>query len=249
MDYKRAEEFKKHLEEIQREIGFQDYLDVIQDKIIDYAAKNPGADVDEIKAELKKIFPPEYKKYIDLAFLKYNDVLEIANKLYDDMGPALTRQQTELRALERVDKLRYGQYGERTIKRMTTIVHDVLLNEPDRKTLELELIKQIKNEKVAFYADTISWTQVKGFGSAVKSIKANIAEIFYFDYFGPLRETTRPKCRWALAKKTFSTAEVAEQDNDKWQGQIKPFRVYRGGWNCAHDLEPNPFYKKSKQSA
>lgn len=245
MDYKRAEEFAKHIEEIQRQIGFGRYLEVIQDKIIDYAAKNPGADLEEIRNELLKVFPPEYKKYIDEVFVKYNSVLETANELYDDMGPALTRQVTELRAMERVDRFRYGQYEDRTIKRITKVVHEVLLDEPDRRTLERKLITEIKSERVTQYADTIAWTQVKAYGRAIKNIKANIAEIFFYDYYGPLRETTRKKCLWALAKKTFSVEEIAEQDNDKWNGQIKPFMIYCGGWNCAHDLEPNPFIKRT----
>lgn len=246
MDYKRAEEFAQHLAEIQRQLRFQDFLDVIMDKMIDYAAKNPGADLEEIRTEMKKIFPPEFGKFVDKAFRKYDDVIQVVNDLYDDMGAPLTRKVTDLRALERVDALRYGEFGERALKKISKTVHDVLLKEPDRRTLEQQLIKQVKNDNVAFHADTIAWTQVKAFGRAGKSIKANIAEIFFFDYFGPLRDTTRRKCLWALAKKTFSLEEIAEQDNDKWNGQIKPFKVYCGGWRCAHDLEPNPFIKKSR---
>lgn len=243
MDYTRAEEFKKHLEEIQRQIGFKPFLGVIQDKLIDYAAKNPDADIAEILIEVKKVFPPEYKKYVDLAFDKYDDVIELTNYYYEDIGTPLTRKVNDLRALEKTDRIRYGEYGERTIKRITDIVHKVLLDEPDRKTLEQSLIKKVDDARVAFYADTIAWTQVKAFGRAGKSIKANIAEIFFFDYFGPRRETTRPECIWALIKKTFSTAEIEQQDSKSWRGQIKPFKVYCGGWNCAHDLEPNPFVK------
>lgn len=84
------------------------------------------------------------------------------------------------------------------------------------------------------YADTLARTLTKGYGREGVKIKADIAEVYWFQYVGILRPATRPFC-YACVNQYFSAQEIRLSMN----GHVGPVSRFAGGWNCHHDLEPD----------
>ena len=74
-------------------------------------------------------------------------------------------------------------------------------------------------------------------------MKAVYGCIYWFEYMGDSLDDSRDKCKTLLSKKHIHFNEIFELDKEKWDGQLKPFYLYSGGWKCIHSIEPDPFYK------
>ena len=99
-------------------------------------------------------------------------------------------------------------------------------------------IKQV-DDVVAGYSETIAKTQMKGYGRALKYEKANIGEVFYYEYVNPLHDNSRQFCIDHVGN-TYHIDVINKMQNGA--KQLKPVIDYCGGWNCNHDWEPDPFY-------
>ena len=243
-DKQRYNQFQKDIRALQEELSFKAYYDTIQAKLLDILAKYELKDIDTLW-RLRKIvepaFHPEFRKYVDQIFITYNVVLETVNEYYDDLGVDISRDFDEIRALERVNRTKLGQYEDDEIKRIAKDLRKGIRKGWDHKRIAKQL-RTGTGDRVRFYAQTIARTQVKGYSRMAKMEKARIGEVFWFEYVGIIREHTRDFCRNLLAPSdpTYHIDSIMQMNNNN----LMPVRIYGGGWNCHHDWEPDPFYNE-----
>jgi len=96
-----------------------------------------------------------------------------------------------------------------------------------------QAISDIGNEVKKFenFSETWARTTTQGLFSQVNTSLAEDNGIEQFEYVGPVDGITRPFCQ-------DHTGEV--RTIDEWDtlsnGQISPVSIYRGGFNCRHQL-------------
>jgi len=234
--------FKKDLSAIQKAISSKAYLEFVVTKLSKVLEEKPKLDKDEFKFALEKIFPEQYKKFYNETLKRYDDILEIVNKYYKDLGDEITRDHSKIKSLELIHSTNLGQFEEQAKKKIIKKVNEAI----DEKAAYDELVDKLRTVStgVSYYSNTLAHTQLRAYGRNCKSEKALLAEVFYFEYVGRIREYTYSHCRKWLAQGHFHIDEIAKLDNGA--KQPKPVMVYCGGWNCHHDFEPDPFHKGNK---
>jgi len=242
MDLKRLQQYQNELKDLSDSIEFGAYWDIIEAKLVKFLALNPGLDLDdlELKREIEKAFAPDYNKWSKELLLKSNDIITVVNDLYQDLGFDIDRDFAKIKALETINRMNLGEYGDRTTKRIKKAVREGLAEKLNQDELRGKIGKV--GGRVKTYADVIAHTQIKSYGRACKYEKSLLAEVTWFEYVGRLRKTTRPFCENALKQKMYRLEDIKNMDNGK--GQPKPVIVYCGGWRCFHDWEPDPFFKE-----
>lgn len=236
IDQKRVEQFRKEMAALYESLHFQEFYEISKAKIIDALARgNLDGSMSEIKRHVKKLFHPQFADYLDNVFERYADVLAVVNSNYAGLGIDITRDMQKVQALEAVNNSRFGKYEDATVREIAHIVRKGMIKRQSWK----EIAKQIGgiDNKANFYADTLGRTLVKGYGREGKTIKANIAGVTWFEYVGIMRPNTRPFCA-ACRGAHFSSHEIRLSKN----GQMSPVSRFCGGYNCHHDLEPDPDY-------
>jgi len=234
------------MEAIQKSLSFSRYREVVERKILDFAFHYPEADRKELKEQFTLIFGEYYAQFADESFDKYDSIIDLANKEYKDFGVDIERDHHKIAAIEKINKTRIGKYEPKFVNRFVKVVRKSITEGADFPELRFRIRKI--GGGVSDYADVLARTQLKGYGRAVKFEKANIAEIFYYEYWGIIRpDRTRQFCKDRLngtsarGDNTYHIDEIWELDNGP--KQLKPVIHYAGGWNCRHDWEPDPFYK------
>ncbi len=240
----RYKEFTKRIKRLQSSVSFDTYKESVIQKIIDYANQNPNADLKELKKEISQIFGVPYESFSNELFMRYDDIIEVTNRLYYDLGVDLTRDHQKIQAIEKINATRLGSYEKKWVKKLSKVTRKALFEKVDYYELR-HRIKKVGGG-VSDYANVLAATQIKGYAREVKHQKANIGEVYWYKYMGNIRETTRDFCREKVGNH-FHIDEIRAMDNDpRQEKQLKPVITYCGGWNCRHDWEPNPFYKPPK---
>jgi hypothetical protein len=240
--------FQKAMAAIQKQLDFQSNYRVFLDKLLSAYSRDPEIFEQSYRALIPKLFRPEWANFDTDFKNEYNNVVDVVNDLYKDLGADVNRDFMTIKNIERVNATRMGNFEQRAIELIQRKVRDGLFQNYSVEELERSLI----GSGVEPYANTIARTQIKGYGRESKYTKANIGQVFYYEYVGQLRITTRPFCRDMLGK-TLHIDEINELDNSfvsktgKVYQQLQPVITYGGGWNCIHDWEPDPFYKPPKQ--
>lgn len=237
----RLNEFMEEMKKISGKPNFAVRFQSVKDNLLDFLAENPFAETTQIRATIESIFPGEYASYMKSVFSNYDNVIELVNTKYADLGFNIQRDFKKLQALEKINQTRLGAYSETAAD---DIVKTVSRGIADKLTQpELANNLNLLGDKVSFYADTISSTQLQGYSREVKNIKASIAEIEWFQYVGQLRETSREFCQANVGN--YFNLEMIKNTGAAEVGKsfINPFSINCGGWNCGHVLEPDPFYE------
>jgi hypothetical protein len=241
IDKKILKQYQLEITSLQKSLSTETFNRVLLDKLMDFISKNPPKDIYDIKYELRRIYDPIYSGYVTTIFSTYDKNIELVNTLYKDLGVDVARDMNKVKAIEKINASKLGIYRRESLNAIASKTREAIIN-------KLTLDEQIKilsaiDDKVSTYAETIATTQTKGYGQELKNIKANLGEVFYYEYVGIIRSNTRPFCRNILtsANKTFHIDEINAMENGV--KQIKPVRIYGGGWNCHHNWEPDPFYK------
>lgn len=245
-DQKRFEKFRKRMNQIKKTVSFQTYRETVINKILQYAVLNPDADLDGLKEEITKIFGIPFEDFSQELFKRYDDIIDVTNKLYRDLGDDITRDHHQIVSLEKIIKTDLGNYEKRWVDKLSKITRTALADK-EVDTPELKRRIFVAGGQISEYADVLAETQMHGYWSEVKNQKALIGEIFWFQYMGDIIKHTRTKCRELLRIKYLSWDQIILLDEQTWRGQLKPFRTYDGGWNCIHAHEPDPFYKPPKK--
>lgn len=238
----RLREYRKQIADLQRSIGFTEKWRTIAAKLLDLLSRrpNPFANLnrEQQRRVIESIFRPESQRFTDEIFRIFNQILEVINTLYNDMGVDIQRDFSKIRAIEKVIRTYLGAYEEDEIDRIRREVREGLARNENYRQIKERL--QRVGGAVGFYADTLARTQIKSYGRIAKAEKARISEIFFFEYVGILRDTTRPFCE-ALIGTVHHLSQIEKMRN----GNLEPVLIHCGGWNCFHDWEPDPFSKKS----
>ena len=241
-DPKRLKKFQERMAKLQKSVSFQQYKETVIIKILDYARQNPDADLKALKKEITEIFGEPFEEFSNELFTRYDDIIEVTNKLYYDVGEEITRDHNKIAAIEKVNSTRLGNYEQRWVNKLSKVTRRALVDNVDY----YELRNRIKHVGggVADYADVLASTQIKGYGREIKYQKATLGEVLWYEYMGNIRKTTRPFCLPKVGEH-FHINEIEKMENGP--KQLKPVITYCGGWNCRHDWEPDPFYKGEKE--
>lgn len=239
VDYQRYHKYTVRVEEMMDDISFEEGLARFQAKVVELARLgdlDPTSQRDLVK-QIGKVMDPEFAQYAGQITGYYEELINAANHHYKDLGEDIHRQLDRIQAIERINAARLGAFNRATTKRITRYVRKSLLAGVDHRELAKVLNKRTALPQAQ--AETLGKTQVKGYSNALKSEKARIANVTYFEYVGFRFENTREFCQ-ALLGHTFHIDDIRQMDN----GQISPVMIYRGGYNCRHDWEADPFADK-----
>jgi hypothetical protein len=246
VDINRLREFQKEIAELARKLSPEAYYEVIQDKILDYIFKHPTADISELNRALTQAFDPEFVKWLTQINRSYNDSLDLINDLYSDLGFDIQRDMPVIKRLEKINTLRLGNYRESTKKEIQKAVKTGIREKLSHKELTANISKI--SDKASAYGSVIAATQLKAYNRTAKHEKANIAGIFYYEYMGLLRETSRKFCKTMLGAVLHIDDINKITEAEVGPAYIAPCIIYCGGWNCRHDWEPDPTYKPGTSS-
>lgn len=230
--------YNKLIADLQKTVKTDRAFESLRESIIDLMARGL-IDTSTERAlynDLKYLMVPISADLRRQVSVSYDDLMSAVNYYYSDLADDLGRTHHKIRAIERVNATRIGNYSNRTLHRITHAVREGLKQEFSAEQLG-RLIKD-KTEIASYYAETLGRTQVAGYGNACKMTKAAIGGIDHFEYVGFIRKTTRDFCR-PMVGKIFSIHEIDSMRNN----QIEPVRIYRGGYNCHHHWEPDIDYK------
>lgn len=233
----RADDFRAEMQRLEDSLDWQQYWDVIKNRIIDALARGTFApeDREDFKRQIRELTGEQFRGWMDDIYDTFQESLYVVNNLYQDMGVNITRDMTDIRAIEQTNATRIGKFEDATIRRIADTLRPALLKGMEWQDVADEL-KKI-DSKTQFYGDTLARTLVKGYGRYAKRIKADMAGIKYYEYVGPNRANTRPFC-FALNGHHCSAGEIRLSKN----GHGIPVKGYCGGYNCHHEWEPDPFF-------
>lgn len=246
IDKSKIKEFRKGMNEVLKGLSFDEHYAVVSSKLFDFIAKNPAADLPDIKAAVRKVFGPEFNTYVGRVFSEYDNVVYLANSVYEDLGFDLTRDIKKIRAIEKINSIRYGAYDRDMQKGIVKTIRDGIAKELRSDEITQNLIDL--GGKVTSYADTITNTQLSAYAQTCKVEKANMGEVFYYQYVGLIYENSRAFCIGMVG----NTMHISDINNiteaEVGSPFIDPCIIYKGGWNCVHEWEPDPFYEGEEQT-
>jgi len=236
--------FQKAMLQIQKQLSFKASYKTFLDKLLSAFSRDPELFKQNYPTVIKNLFKAEWQNF-DKEFIgQYDKVINIVNDLYKDLGEEVNRDLIKIKNIEKVNETRLGKFEDKAIEVIQKKVRQGLFT---NQSVD-ELAQSLKTSGVDFYANTIARTQINGYARESKNVKANIAQVFYYEYVGQRRPTTRPFCDEMLGQ-TLSIDEINRLDNSfvsksgKVYKQLQPVITYCGGWNCIHNWEPDPFFK------
>lgn len=238
MNRERLERVAREIERMQDDLHFADLYATFKSKLLDQIARGQMDDLtmQEYQRMVRRFFRPEYWQYLSNVFSDYVTLVDIINAEYNDMGWELNRSMDKVVSMERILNSRFGNYEDASVRFISKTIKEGIRDGLNHVEIGEKMSKSA-DRKVNFYADTLSRTAVKGYNRGLVKIKAEIADVRWFQYVGILRPGTRPFC-CACLNQYFKSGEVRLMLN----GHVSPVSQYAGGWNCHHDLEPDPDY-------
>lgn len=243
MNLKRYRDYKAELNALIGSVNEHDLFHTVDAKLVDWMAKHPDVSTAEIRLFVERMYKPLFAEYSTNIFDSFDTTVKMVNSLYSDLGNDISREVSSVRAIESVNKSYLGRFSTKELEWITSKVEKGI----SKGFTKAELSEYIKgsSDTVSFYADTIAKTQIKSYGQILKNEKALIGEVDFFRYVDQvLRDNSHEFCirEVGIAGQGISKSrtEISTMNN----GTDLPVMEYRGGWNCNHDWEPDPFYKK-----
>ncbi|MEQ9309701.1 MAG: hypothetical protein RLN90_09615 [Balneolaceae bacterium] len=232
---KRLKEYLEELGKLQDDVGDIQFVKVFEQRLLDALAREllNVDDVEFLIQEIDRLFTVDLSGFDTQILTKYNEVLELVNELYDDLGSDVARQFQQLQALEQVNRLQLREYKDSTVEAIAKAVSKGVKEEFNFADLVAE-IKPI-SDKAETYAETLARTQVKRYSRQSKLQKAELAGVNIFVYVGSRGVNTRDFCNELLGVR-FSLEQIQRLDNRN----LNPPIINGGGWNCVHEFEPDP---------
>lgn len=241
IDKSKLAAYNKGLKQSLSGLSFDEHYAVISSKLLDFIAKNPSADLSDIKAAVKKIFQPGLISYTNRVFNEYETIINLVNNVYADLGFELNRDLKKIRAIEKINSIKYGKYDKQAQRDIVKTIRIGIGEGLKSDELTERLIKV--GGKVTTYADVITNTQLSAYGQVCKNEKANLAEVFYFEYVGIIYENSRAFCRGMIGTTMHISDINSITEAEVGSAFISPCIIYKGGWKCVHEWEPDPFYE------
>jgi hypothetical protein len=166
----------------------------------------------------------------------YQSAIEQAYEQYQELyQESLQFSQVSLRQLDAIKQLdlsQFNQIGQQALTEANRLVVDLHFGGLNFNQALGQLREKVV-DKMQRYAST--WLTT-GLSSAYNTANVQLAEdagIERFQYIGPMDNLTRSFCR----KHIGQVMTLKEWDSlPGGNGQIEPVSVYRGGYNCRHQL-------------
>jgi len=254
----RAAEFRKEVEALQKELGFEGAYQVFRVKLLDQYAKGQLSDESlvELQRQMSDLFGPALNSMVDQVTKDYDEIVDLVNTHYQDLGVDINRDFQEIQALERLNQAKWGQYEDETVQALARAARNSIINSESKEELSRRLQGIMPEDpdidgKAVVYADTLAQSMIKGHGQAMKNEKSAIAEVFFQTYVGPPVRTKGLNISHVFCielfrykARTFHMNDIRKMKN----GQLEPVEIHRGGYRCRHDWEPDPFYNGKNYS-
>lgn len=234
----RLKQFQKELNRILEQLDATERVRTAETRI---AAALRRTDIDaqnteQLRRILREILDDNVNPIVDDVLQRYETTADLIDSLYsDDLGINIQRDWQRLRAIETTTAQEWGQYKERTIRNLTEVTREELLDGATGRQLQRRIVNEMEGKAVR-HAQAIAETQVNTYSRAVKDEQAQRAGVDIFEYVGPVRSVTRPFCR-ALQGTSHTRAHIQRMRN----GNREPVIINCGGWRCVHAWEPDPF--------
>ncbi|MBC8377194.1 MAG: hypothetical protein H8E26_14210 [FCB group bacterium] len=233
-----SEDYLKAIAKILNDLSIDDHYDQFKSQIVKLLKENAFSDSDlkSIKKALKPLLNKEISKFWNETTQAYEDVVQVVNTHWAEMGPEMSMDSDRLAGIGKVAKGYLGDYERSTVKKIAKAVAKGQLNNGTWRTVAKEISKLDDVSK--HYANTIARTQVKAVSRSALVEKAKRAGVDWYKYTGIKRDSIRTFCLQHL-NKHYTLAQIQAMRN----GNREPVELYAGGWNCIHDWLPDPFYK------
>ena len=243
---KRAKEFFGDIQALQDGLEFEDFFDNMQSKLSDLISKRGELEGETLRTYIRRItrlLDPEFLGFVDKIFSSYDNTINLVNQHYGDIGTEISRDFAKIQAIEKINLTQLGEYRDSTVRDISKIVRKGIFEGKQHTEIGKDITAI--GGKVAGFGNTLARTQVKAHGQESKMEKARLGEVFFHQYVGIIRpDITRRFCLELRQQSdpTFHIRDIRQMRN----GQISPVQTYRGGFNCHHDWEPDPFFDAEK---
>ena len=227
---------------MQKELDSAEFFKTLDSKLLDYAFRHPDISITELELYVREIFAPRFKEYAESISGKYNEIVKVVNDLYTDIGVDVSRNFSQVKAIETVNRSYLGKFSEKEIEMITKKTREGLVKDLSKN----ELAKQISrvSDTVSGYGDVIAQTQIKGYAQELKNEKARIGEVYYYRYADlTIRPNSHDFCIDQVAVAASGVSIHVNKILQMSNGTELPVITYKGGWHCYHDWEPDPFYE------
>jgi hypothetical protein len=234
-DLERAMRWAEVLQEQFKDLSNAEASARLHVKLMDLVRRGDFKDMtsEETGRRILELIRPGSAALLDKILKRYDDLTLLANTVYKDLGPDVSRNLPKIEAIEEITMKRMGQYSKTMSGKIARTVRLGLSKDWDQD--KMARLLQDKTNLSRFVSETIARTQVNGYGNALKQEKARMADCFFEQYIGFLRGNTREFCRMML-NVTLHVNDIHKLDN----GQRLQVMVYCGGYNCHHHWEPAP---------
>lgn len=202
-----------------------------------------------------------YKKNLKKYLAAFEEITKLQNQYFEEIAkeykqPKLLdalRQEAKSAAYESLTRAGVTQNISKPIQ-------DILRVNITTGAKYSDMVKTIKTSldgKLQRYAGQITTDALNQYSAQYSNLVTNDLDLEWFQYTGAIIQTSRPFCKALHEKKYVHKSElpkVVSGDFKEFDGRINPktglpegmiegtnasnFMVYRGGWNCGHQLVP-----------
>lgn len=234
-----ARQLNREVRNLVERLNFDEAYEVFKAKLLDQFRRNE-LDADSLAGyvrQVRRIFDPQFQSFVDKTYHTYDDILQVVNQSYDDLGIDIHRDLPRIQAAEKVNQQQYGEYSNQAVR---DIAREIRKHAAEGGTTA-ELATRLENstdDRLQSYANTLGRTIGKAYSQTAVVEKARIAEVEYYRYIGIERATTRIFCRELLdqGRVIFHINDIQKMNN----AHGLPVLFYRGGYRCFHDWLPLP---------
>lgn len=152
-------------------------------------------------------------------------------KMYDKPFRFSDKSLNELNITKQLDINKFGSIANSTVDKISSGLIELQYGTTTQAELVTSLIGNATGVALN-QAKTQVHTGLQGYYRASNVNLAKDNGIEKFEYVGPLDDTTRDFCVYALSQPPKTMAEWDAENN----GQIGPVSIYGGGYNCRHQL-------------
>ncbi len=246
IDQDRLGRFRREIARLVADLPADEFGRTVRAKLSDYLDRNGLPDVGASRLELIRQF--EDLLGSDLAAFgraivdQYDEARTTVNDLYSDLGDVdITANAPRLVLVERAVRFDIGRYNEALAARIADAARAAMARRDDVRDL-IRTFEQMGGQ-AATHARALGNTYVRRYARATKNERARVASVQFFEYVGAVRPTTRPFCLERVGK-TYSITSILAMVN----ANLGPVIECCGGWNCAHDWEPDPLATEERIS-
>ena len=217
--------------------------------------------IGKLKSELEKIILDKpYLKSVGTLLGSYEIIQEIQNEYFSTITTDFTPKKVfDVVKDQAIDQTAEGLTESGINANVIDPIKAILKTNITSGGSYADLAQQLRDEimgndeidgKLLSYARTYATTAVNEYSAQYTKIVTDDLGMEWFRYVGSLRKTSRPFCIALVEKDYVHVSEIPEIVKGHIDGKdvslaglkdgtdANNFQVYRGGWNCNHQLSP-----------